>query len=70
MVKKNFEIGHCIHEIWQFYWECHIGDVRLVKVDFGKKALKIWESVQSIGILAIQRSILTQKHCFCTKSFK
>ena len=29
------------------------------KVDFENKALKIWEPVQSIGILAVQRSTFT-----------
>ncbi len=41
------------------------------KLDFEKKTLKIWESAQSIGILAIQRSIFYMwKHYFYTKSFK
>ncbi len=31
------------------------------KFDFEKRALKIWESVQSIGILAMQRSTFTWK---------
>ena len=31
---KFFEIGHCVLEIWQFYWGCHD---RLVKCWFWEK---------------------------------
>ncbi len=34
------------------------------KVDFEKKALEVWKYVQSIGILAIQSTLFTWKHCF------
>ena len=40
------------------------------KVNFEKNALKIWDSVLSIGILVIRESTLIWKHCFHTKPFK
>ena len=36
----------------------------LYKIDFEKKALKLWKSVQSIYILAIQRSLLHENTVF------
>ena len=50
--------GNFIEDVLTDWW----------KVDFEKKALKIWESVQSIGIFALERSIFTWTHSFCTKS--
>ena len=65
---KSFEIEHCLLKLWQFYGGDHNW---LVKSWFlEKKALQIWESVQSIGIWAVQRSISTWKQCFYTKLFK
>ena len=44
-----FQIGHCVHEVWQFHWGCHY---RLVKSWFwekGSQNLEIWTKYWYFG---------------------